>query len=162
MLSGAKRAGLSLDTEAGTRIHNFKPDPLAPLVNEAHPKRSLTQAISGDREGPDHLWQLMESARRRWRMTADRLGGKPYRPGTLAKLKAKLDALGSWDFVPPTDLVATEKVTANDTLSLYAKRHYGDARLWPKIYEANLDAIDDPDEIFPGQEVRIPRLPLSN
>jgi nucleoid-associated protein YgaU len=71
-------------------------------------------------------------------------------------LKGELDALGPWGFQPPTDLLATEKVKVGDTLSEYAQQHYHDARLWPKIFEANRDTIDDPDEIFPGQEIRIP------
>ena len=76
------------------------------------------------------------------------------------RLGLQLEALGLWDFEPPTALLAMEKVRVGDTLSAYAKRHYDDAQQWPKIYEANLDVIDDSDEIFPGQEIRIPELPL--
>lgn len=157
VLSGAKRAGLRLDTEVGTRIHGFRPDPLAPLVNEANPDWGATHVFKDDREGPEHMWQLSASAIRRWRMPAAQLGVERYRPGTLSRLADQLDALGPWDFVPPTDLIAIEKVKMGDTLSLYARRHYGNAKLWPEILEANRDTIDDPDEIFPRQEIRIPR-----
>lgn len=34
---------------------------------------------------------------------------------------------------------------------------FGDGRQWRRIYEANRDAIRDPDVIHPGQEIRIPR-----
>jgi nucleoid-associated protein YgaU len=34
---------------------------------------------------------------------------------------------------------------------------YNDAWQWPRIYEANRDQIEDPDLIFPGQVLRIPR-----
>jgi uncharacterized protein (DUF2235 family) len=158
VLAGAKQAGLKLDTTVGTRIHGFRPDPFAPLVNEADPEWSATQLVKDDREGPEHLWQLSASAIRRWRTPAVRLGGEPYRPGALARVADQLNALGPWDFVPPTDLVATEKVKVGDLLSTYAHRHYGDADLWPEILAANQDVLDDPDEIFPGQEIRIPRL----
>lgn len=47
----------------------------------------------------------------------------------------------------------------SDSLSRFAQRHYGDAELWPVIFEANRDTLDDPDEIFPGQQIRIPRRP---
>ena len=67
-------------------------------------------------------------------------------------------ALGPWEFDSPADLLATEKVGIGDSLSKFAHRHYGDAELWPVIYEANRDRILDPNEIFPGLEVRIPRL----
>lgn len=158
VLTGAKRAGLRLDTAIGTRIHGFMPDHLAPLVNEAHPKWSATQLLKEDREGPDHLWQVSSSAVRRWRTPANRLGGEPYRPGTLSKVAAELDALGPWTFEPPTDLLTVETVAPGDSLSAYASRHYGDNDLYPVIYEANVDVLDDPNELFAGQRIRIPRL----
>lgn len=158
VLNGAKAAGLKLDSSIGTRIHGFRPNPFAPLVNEAKPQRSATQAIKGDRTGPEHPWQLSTSAVRRWRAPAEKLGGASYRPGSLGRVKDHLNSLGPWDFEPPVDLVATETVKIGDTLSLYAHRHYGKAALWQRIHQANLDTIPDPDNIFPGQEVRIPRL----
>jgi nucleoid-associated protein YgaU len=112
-----------------------------------------------DRDGPRHVWQVAQAAQRRWRTPADRLGGKPYRPGTLEHVAAELDAMGAWTFVPTKDVLAVELVKPSDTLSHYAHRHYGDASLWPFIFEANIDTLDDPDEIFPGQEIRIPRRP---
>lgn len=156
VLNGAKRAGLRLDTEVGTRIHGCRPNPLAPLINEADPEWSATQVLKDDREGPQHLWQLSASAIRRWRTPAERLDNQAYRPASLGRLAEELDALGPWDFVPPTDLLATERVKLGDSLSAYALHHYGDLELWPEILNANLDVIDDPDEIFPGQEIRIP------
>lgn len=158
VLAGAKTSGLKLDSSVGTRIHGFSPNALAPLVNEADPDWSLTKLFSGDRNGPDHLWQLSASAIRRWRTPPEKLGGQPYRPGALRRVAQDLECLGRWDFDPPTDLLATEKVAMGDTLSKYAKKHYGDPTLWPHILAANQDSIDDPDEIFPGQIVRIPRL----
>jgi uncharacterized protein (DUF2235 family) len=161
VMSGAKIAGLKLDTGVGTRIHGFAPDPLAPLINETKPKWSATQIISDDRDGPEHLWQVSASAIRRWRTPAEKLGGESYRPGSLHRVEGELNALGKWDFDPPTDLVAVETVKKGDSLSVYARRHYGDAELWPLILDANADTIDDPDEIFPGQNLRIPRPPGS-
>ena len=157
VLSGAKRAGLRLDTARGTRIHGLRPDPFAPLVNEADPEFSVTGLIKGDRDGPQHLWQLSNSAIRRWRTPASALGGEAYRPGTLDNVKQELNALGPWSFEPPTDLVTEEKVGIGDSLSKFADKHYGDAELWPEIFEANRDRILDEDEIFPGLSVRIPR-----
>jgi nucleoid-associated protein YgaU len=50
----------------------------------------------------------------------------------------------------------TYTVVAGDSLSKIAKREYGDASSWPKIFEANRDQIKDPDLIHPGQKLRIP------
>ena len=49
-------------------------------------------------------------------------------------------------------------VVKGDSLSKIAKRVYGKASLWQKIYEANRDHIDDPDLIYPGQVLRLPVL----
>jgi nucleoid-associated protein YgaU len=47
-------------------------------------------------------------------------------------------------------------VQKGDSLSKIAKREYGDAQQWRKIYEANRDLIANPDLIYPGQVFRIP------
>ena len=48
-------------------------------------------------------------------------------------------------------------VKKGDTLSAIAKREYGDANAWRRIYEANRDQLDNPDLIHPGQELTIPK-----
>ena len=50
----------------------------------------------------------------------------------------------------------TYVVKSGDSLSKIAKELLGDANRWPEIYEANRDEIEDPNLIYPGQELRIP------
>jgi nucleoid-associated protein YgaU len=50
----------------------------------------------------------------------------------------------------------TYVVVSGDSLSKIAKRVYGDAQEWRRIYDANRDAIQDPDLIHPGQTLRLP------
>ncbi|HEX8355063.1 MAG TPA: LysM peptidoglycan-binding domain-containing protein [Pyrinomonadaceae bacterium] len=45
-------------------------------------------------------------------------------------------------------------VKSGDTLSKIGQRH---GVAWREIFEANKDQLDDPDKIFPGQTLRIPR-----
>lgn len=47
-------------------------------------------------------------------------------------------------------------IVKGDTLSGIAKRFYGDAMKYPKIFEANREVVKDPDLIYPGQKIRIP------
>lgn len=47
-------------------------------------------------------------------------------------------------------------VKSGDTLSKIAKEAYGDASKYPVIFEANKPTLKDPDEIYPGQVLRIP------
>lgn len=48
------------------------------------------------------------------------------------------------------------EVVAGDSLSKIAKRFYGDASKYPRIFEANRDQLKDPDVIQPGQKLKIP------
>jgi nucleoid-associated protein YgaU len=57
---------------------------------------------------------------------------------------------------PPEPEFATRTVARGDSLSKIAKEVYGKASLWPRIFEANRDILDDPDKIYPGQVLKIP------
>lgn len=48
------------------------------------------------------------------------------------------------------------EIVSGDTLGGIAKRYYGKASMYMKIFEANRDIIDDPNKIYPGQKIRIP------
>ena len=50
------------------------------------------------------------------------------------------------------------EVKSGDTLSKIAKAHYGDAMKYNSIFEANKPMLTDPDKIYPGQKLRIPKL----
>ena len=47
-------------------------------------------------------------------------------------------------------------VVSGDSLSKIAKREYGNANDWKRIFEANKDILKDPDKIYPGQKLKIP------
>ncbi len=78
----------------------------------------------------------------------------------IVLLVGNTEGIGSVD-----DQLKVEKVEAQaqfytvekgDTLSKIAKQHYGDANSYMKIFEANRPLLKDPDEIYPGQVLRIP------
>jgi hypothetical protein len=48
------------------------------------------------------------------------------------------------------------EVVAGDTLSKIAKKFYGDATKYMKIFDANKDQLKDPDKIQVGQKLKIP------
>lgn len=50
----------------------------------------------------------------------------------------------------------TYVVEKGDSLSKIAKRLYGNADEWRRIFELNRDIIQDPDLIHPGQTLRLP------
>jgi nucleoid-associated protein YgaU len=56
-------------------------------------------------------------------------------------------------------LAATHTVKRGETLPYIASlpEVYNDSSLWPLLYRANRDQISDPNYIWPGQVLRIPR-----
>ncbi len=48
-------------------------------------------------------------------------------------------------------------VVSGDTLSAIAKKTLGSANKYPAIFEANKPMLSHPDEIYPGQGLRIPQ-----
>jgi nucleoid-associated protein YgaU len=54
--------------------------------------------------------------------------------------------------VPPR----IHEVVSGDTLSKIAKKFYGDAGKYMKIFEANQDQLKDPDRIQVGQKLKVP------
>lgn len=51
----------------------------------------------------------------------------------------------------------SHRVERKDTLRVLAAKYYGNPNLWRGIAEANAQIINDPDLIFPGQVLEIPR-----
>lgn len=58
--------------------------------------------------------------------------------------------------VAPAAAARFVAVKKGDTLSAIAKAEYGNANLYPKIFEANKPLLSHPDKIYPGQALRIP------
>lgn len=60
---------------------------------------------------------------------------------------------------PPPEEVSRDEfyeIVSGDTLGGIAKKYYGKAGAYMKIFEANRDIISDPNKIYPGQKIRIP------
>lgn len=59
----------------------------------------------------------------------------------------------------PIQRLRQVRVRAGESLFTIAaeRKVFGDALLWPLLYQANRDQIKDPRKIYPGQELIIPR-----
>jgi len=56
----------------------------------------------------------------------------------------------------PVEKAEIYEIVSGDTLGAIAKRYYGNASKYMKIFEANKDIISDPNKIYQGQKIRIP------
>ena len=56
----------------------------------------------------------------------------------------------------PEDKAEIYEIVSGDTLGGIAKKFYGSASKYMKIFEANSEIISDPNKIYPGQKIRIP------
>jgi LysM repeat protein len=59
---------------------------------------------------------------------------------------------------PPEEETVYYEVKSGDSLSKIAKAFYGNAMKYPVIFEANREVIKNPDLIYPGQKLRIPKI----
>jgi hypothetical protein len=78
----------------------------------------------------------------------------------IVLLVGNVEGIGSVDDRLQAAAAAPEaqfyEVKSGDTLSKIAKQFYGDANKYQQIFEANRPMLKDPDEIYPGQRLRIP------
>lgn len=49
------------------------------------------------------------------------------------------------------------EIKSGDTLWKIAETAYGNGSKYTEIFEANREVIQDPDKIYPGQKIRIPK-----
>lgn len=82
-------------------------------------------------------------------------------PAPAAAPQAKAAGTGTTNAIPyaPAEMVT---VKSGDTLSKIAKQYLGETSRYQEIFEANKPMLKDPDEIFPGQVLRIPRSLMSH
>jgi nucleoid-associated protein YgaU len=80
----------------------------------------------------------------------------PQSPLVLAPDQARPGATAASAAQTAEEPAMMVTVKKGDTLSRIAQEHLGNANLYHQIFEANRPMLKDPDEIFPGQVLRIP------
>lgn len=173
IISGARAVHLDLDTTSDSVIFGLKPDALAPLSNMSQPSSGIGDfamhllPTAPRSPGPFNIWELSDSAQKRWATSADTLPDhKPYRPRTLDNVAMALKA-ATPSILPPqsSQSVLTVslpvpnshyRIVLGDTLSKISKKAYGDIEYAGRIFEANGALLSSPDRIYIGQVIFIP------
>ena len=70
----------------------------------------------------------------------------------VAKVETKVEVAEGEEGEPVIHIVQK-----GESLWKIAEQHYGDGSKYMKIFEANRPMLSDPDKIYPGQALRIPR-----
>lgn len=165
---GAQQLGLALDTAVGSRLFELSPDPRSPVspfdVDSLGLRQRIKSAVMdslwrrGDRQSPAAFRDVSPSARRRWKMDPAELPeGGAYRPAPLLPFQTELDALPDLPPAPEPGTFDIVRVTRDDSLSKIAKRELGVAERWRDIFGINQDVLEDPDHIYAGMPLRIPK-----
>jgi nucleoid-associated protein YgaU len=139
-------------------IWRFQPD-VSFAVDEARGRwRYVTAVGNPETISDDQLARLRISGAE---LVQRIVGDPPAAQATLDKLaETGLRFLTQPDQpAPPPGSWRTYTVQPGDTLSLIARQIYGDAQLWPIIFEANQDILSDPGRLRPGQVLKIPPKP---
>ena len=174
VLTGARKAGLEVDTETGSPLFDLEPDPRAPLENVSARKGfdvlDLLMKVMPNRArspGPDRICDLAPSAVDRWHADPSSLPeGKPYRPRTLLRIAKELETASPATTATPISTVAPAPSAAmpgnhytvkrGDTLRAIALHVYGHADEAGRIFDANRSILTDPDRIYVGQILFVP------
>jgi nucleoid-associated protein YgaU len=103
-------------------------------------------------------------AQRRWLANpADLKDKKLYRPGTLQRVAPLLNELNPSQFGLGQQALSNSNFTMHevrpgDQLRILARDLLGSPDRADLIFQANLDKLDSPDRIYPGQMLRIPKI----
>ena len=82
--------------------------------------------------------------------------GQTVKPETSGGSRKRVEARPPIAKTIPANAAQEYAIQAGDTLSHLARRHYGSAQKWPRIYEANRHTIKNPHYIYIGQKILIP------
>jgi nucleoid-associated protein YgaU len=116
----------------------------------------------------------IQTAKGKFHGNAEERDGKLYFRGTVASEQEKneiwtaIKTIPDWRNEVEADIQVTGggaaaqaaapktyTVKPGDTLSKIAKMHLGDANAYMRIFELNKDQLSNPDEIKPGQVLKI-------
>lgn len=168
ILQGARVSGLAVDINTqSTLLYELKPNYREFLDNSAtdslYYKLANRWAAADRMPGPAALHEVNRSAQRRWLEKAANLSDRiQYRPNTLKRVSKLLNALDPSKFglgmrQDTGEQFIRYQVKPGDQLRRLAQHFYGSPEEYIRIYEANLDQLDDPNLIYAGMILRIPQ-----
>lgn len=167
VLSGARRAGLALRSNAEAKAYSIRPDPFDRIFNDAPGRLKRIQywfynRLNIARTGPSEADEIAHCTYRRWYEPKTRNPQEDY------PLRNAAFHLAQWRYASPPewkggtgesdDILEEYATTDVDTLSRIARDRLGDAARWRELFDLNRDRIEDPDYLPTDIVLRIPRM----
>lgn len=106
--------------------------------------------IAGSQDLKNDIWNIIKAVDPKYQDLVADISVDPSRAPAAAAAAA-----GTAAGAPPA--ARTYTVRPGDSLSKISKQVYGDANQYMKIYQANRDQLNDPNEIQAGQTLKIPK-----
>ncbi len=125
--------------------------------NEAEAAENIASYIKADNPGVDNLQVTVENGVAS--ITGDAASAEAMEKTVLMAGNVQgVSEVNSDDVVAPaaTEKIEYYEIVSGDTLSAVAKKYYGKASAYMRIFEANREVIKDPNKIYVGQKIRIP------
>ena len=91
-------------------------------------------------------------------MVVETAPAAPVEPAPAEPAPAPVSVSAETTESAPEGETRTYTVKSGDSLWKIAEAMYGNGSKYMKIFEANSDLLENPDKIFPGQELKIPEL----
>ena len=172
VLKGALDFGLEIDLTGRSQLATIRYDASAPLRNtpaEGLRKGSLGRYVTGrgiaflkdklltsSRTGPVEVDDVHPAALRKWFLSKPDGARESYRPRTLRHLERDVESKRDLFDPPAKDDYPVHTVRPGESLYRIARRLLGDPERKDEIFALNRDLIDDADDIFPGDKLRLP------
>ncbi|MDZ4307114.1 phospholipase effector Tle1 domain-containing protein [Allopontixanthobacter sp.] len=172
VMKGAIDMGLEVDLTGRSQLSDIRYDASAPLHNtpsEGLKWKTIGSYVTGrglaffkdklltsSRSGPAEICDIHPSALRKWFLPPTESKDKGYRPKTLKHLKEKIEEQRDLFDPPAKEDYPVHVVEPGESLYRIARRLLGDPARRAEIFALNRDLIDDPDDIFPGDKLRLP------
>ena len=125
--------------------------------NEAEAAENIASYIKEDNPGVDNLQVIVKDGVAT--ISGEAKSAEALEKAVLMAGNVKgVSEVRSDDVTAPaaTEKIEYYEIVSGDTLSAVAKKYYGKASAYMRIFEANREVIKDPDKIYVGQKIRIP------
>lgn len=129
-------------------------------IGDADAADQIKQAIEANNPGVTDLTVSLDDEQCTLGGNCDSVAAKEKTVLITGNMKGVASVNGDALIAPepaPEEVTEYYTIKSGDTLWAIAAEFLGNGAKYTEIFEANREVIEDPDKIFPGQKIRIPK-----